>query len=182
MKAMIKSAVMAAAILGSACPAGAERPAIDLNMYNEIKINRPASKIWPYLMEPNQWKSDRHMIHHHGPKGQVGEVLAIVPAGKPDQIWFFAEVLELVPNKRRTVKMISKTGQLLGYTIWRLEERSGRTMVYSDVHGEATVPSDDPAKITPEALAEQRRQGYESNKTRTDAELLKLKRMVESSK
>ncbi len=167
------------ALIGAASAFAQERVAIDLNLYGEIEINRPPSAVWPYIVEVNSWKPERHMVHVSGPKGQIGEVFGIVAASRPDQIWFLAENVELVPNTRRTIKMYNKSLQLTGYTTWKLEGQK-RTMLRVEIHGESVIDPEKLKTMTPQQLAEERRNGYESNKKRVDAELLVLKKMLES--
>lgn len=156
-----------------------DRPAIDLNVYGRIEINRTPAVVWPYIVEPNAWKPDRQLTHYAGIPGQLGEVFAI--ADQKGKIWFLVENVELVANQRRTIKLYTEDGRLLGFASWLLVDGGkGRTIVNYDVHAESLIPEDQIANTTSASLAAQKQQGYDGNKKRIDTELAELKRLVES--
>src|SRR6266850_260302 len=88
----IKSLVAVSALAAMLPVASAQqRTAINLNTYSQVEIDRPPAAVWPYILDPNQWKPERHLIHHAGPEGKVGEVFAVVGSANPGKIWFLAE-------------------------------------------------------------------------------------------
>ena len=154
------------------------RVALNLTTHSQVEIDRPAAAIWPHILDPSPWKQGLKLTYHAGPAGQVGEILgARDPAS--GAVAFFAENVEVVPNQRRTIKLYDPSGRLLGFASWTLTDRNGRTAVGYDVYSE-TLLAPEQARQSKEALAEQERQAYESNKKRFDAELVALKRLVES--
>ena len=176
--------VTAAALLVSALASGADEPrdeprlAINLHVYAQVEIARPASTVWPLIVDTNSWKPDRPMVHRAGPVGQLGEVSAIVSTQHPGQVWFLAENVELVPNQRRTIKLLDLKGNLLGFASWGLMEQGGRTLIDYQIHAESRVAPEQ--KLTAAQVAEQQRNGYAVNKQRVDDELAELKRRLES--
>jgi len=91
---------MAFAALIGALPAGAqERVAIDLVTHSEVTIDRPATAIWPHIVDPSAWKQGAKLVHHAGPAGTVGEVFAAAEPSAPATVAFFVENVELEPNR-----------------------------------------------------------------------------------
>lgn len=171
-----------AALSFSALTAGADEPRLAINLLAEgqVDIDRPATDVWPYIVDTNSWKPNRPMVHHSGPVGQLGEVFAIVSPQRRDQIWFLAENVELVPNKRRTIKLLDLKGDLLGYAVWRLAENQGKTSIDYQILAESRVMPEQ--KLTAEQVAEMQRKGYTDNKQRVDDEFVELKRRLEAGK
>ena len=172
--------------LGLAClglltaPAAAqERAAIDLVTHSAVEIERPAAAVWPYIVDPSEWKQGLALRHHHGERGREGEVLAAYDPAAPSTVVFLAENVELVPQARRTIKLVTPDGTLLGFATWSLVEEDGRTTVTYDVYSETVLPSEESVGITQESLAAMERDGYEANKRRFDAELVALKKLLE---
>lgn len=166
----------------SALTVHADEPRLAINLIAEgqVEIERPAAVVWPYIVDTNSWKPNRPMVHHAGPTGQVGEVFAIVAPQRPDQIWFLAENVELVPNERRTIKLLDLKGNLLGFAIWRLSEQQGRTSIEYQILAESRVLPEQ--KMTAAQVAEGQRKGYADNKQRVDDEFAELKRRLEGGK
>ncbi len=154
------------------------RKAADLITHSAVTIDRPASVIWPYIVDPSQWKQGLSMRHHSGKPGAVGEVQAAFDPADPETIVFLAKNAELVPNQRRTIKLYlpGPEGTLLGFATWTLTEQDGRTRVTS----ETLVSREEAWRVTAQRLAEMERQGYELNQPRFDRELIALKELVES--
>jgi hypothetical protein len=155
------------------------RVALNLNTHSQVEIDRPAAAIWPHILDPNPWKQGLKLTHHAGPAGQVGEILGAPDPSNRGAAAFYAENVEVVPNQRRTIKLYEPSGRLLGFAIWTLTERNGRTLVEYDVYSETLLPPE-LVRQSKEALAEQERQSFDSNKKRFDDELVALKRLVES--
>ena len=116
--------------LASAQPSQPERMSRDLLTHDSILIDSSAATIWPYILDPNSWKKGDRNEHLSGVAGQLGEVLVAkdgVAAVDPD---FYLQNVELVPNKRRTIKLYaSANGPLIGYASWELREENGKTRV-----------------------------------------------------
>jgi hypothetical protein len=156
------------------------RTASNLVTHSEVTIDRPAARIWPYLLDPNGWKQGAKAWHHAGPAGQVGEVFGAGDPAAKDQPAFLFENVELVPGRRRTIKLSAPAGALLGYASWWLREQGGRTVVGYDVFTETLAD----AALVSAPAAEGRRdaEAVIANKARFDQELLALKRLVEAGR
>ena len=160
------------------------RQAADLITHSAVTIDRAASVIWPYIVDPSQWKQGLSMRHHAGQPGAVGEVQAAFDPADPETIVFLAKNAELVPNERRTIKLYLPGSEetLLGFATWTLTERDGRTRVTYDVYSETLVPREEAWRMTAQRLAEMEREGYELNQPRFDRELVALKELVEGQR
>ncbi len=160
-------------------PEPAERRAIELNSHSAIVIDRPAAEIWPYIVDPSDWKQGGSLVHHSGPVDQRGEVFkAFNP--QDGSVMFFVKNVEFIPNRRRTVKLyLPDAGNLIGFASWTLEEMSGRTEVSYHVYTETLLPPEQLASSTPEDIAELEMLDYDTNKARFDRELEGLKALVE---
>lgn len=169
MKVAVCLGLLFAGRIGAAQP----RAAVNLVTHNRIEIARPAAVIWPYILEPNLWKMGAKLVHRSGPAGQVGEVFG---ATEPN-VTFLVENVELISNRRRTIKLYQPDGTLLGYATWTLEESGGRSTVGYDVYSESLFPPGQAA--TAEALAKAELLGNDANVKRFKAEFGALKRLVE---
>ncbi|MFN0181005.1 MAG: hypothetical protein ACKVZ0_19540 [Gemmatimonadales bacterium] len=158
-----------------------DRMAINLNTHSVVTIDRPATAIWPHIIDPSSWKQGLKSRHHSGPPGEVGEVLAAVDPADPTKVAFFLENVELTRNQRRTIKLYLVDGTLIGFASWTLRAVAGRTVVGYDVHSE-TRPDPAQAKaMTALQRREAERSQQDANQRRFDEELLALKRLVEAS-
>lgn len=160
---------------------GQTRVAINLITSNQVTINRPAAAIWPMIVDPSGWKQGLKLVHRSGPVGGQGEVLAAVNPGDTTTA-FVVENAHVVAPRQRTIKLVSPTGQLIGFATWTLRESNGKTVVAYDVVSETVVTADQAKTMTPAAVLEQERQGAEVNGRRFQAELETLKRLVEGSR
>ncbi len=160
------------------------RQATDLITHSTVAIDRPASVVWPYIVEPSRWKQGLSLRHHAGQPGAVGEVLAAFDPADPETIVFLVKNAELVPNERRTIKLYLPGSEetLLGFATWTLTERGGRTRVTYDVYTETLLPREEARGMTAQRLAEMEREGYELNQPRFDRELVALKELVEGQR
>ena len=155
------------------------RLATNLVTHSEVSIERSAQEIWPYIMDPLEWKQGLRLRHLTGSPGEVGELFGAFPEGSPEAISLHLQNVELLPNRRRTIKLTTPDGTLLGFATWTLLESSNRTTVSYDVSMETLLSDEQAATTSPTDLAELERHGYEVNKPRFDAELRALKVLVE---
>jgi len=167
---------------GTVSSVAQERVAINLITHSQVEIARQPTAIWPRIVDPSGWKQGLRLVRHAGPQGKAGEVFAAVDPAKAGPPAFFAENVELVPNQRRTIKLTSPSGTLIGFATWTLQEAGGRTVVAYDVYSETLLTPDQAKGMSAQAIAAQAREGYATNKKRFDAELLALKRLVESER
>ena len=169
-----------AAILVFATQGSDTRVAVELVTHSSVIIDRPASDVWPHIVDSSAWKEALPLRHHGGEPGAVGEVFAAFDPMAPDTIEYLVKNVELVPNKRRTIKLtLPGHGALIGYATWTLAGHDGHTLVAYDVYTETLLAPEEGSWLTPEQLAEMTREGYEANKPRFDRELVALKTIVE---
>ncbi len=161
-------------------PAAAqERAAINLVTHSEVTIDRPATDIWPLIIDPSAWKAGATLKHRSGPAGKVGEILAAMEPGNGEKVTFLVENVELAPNERRTIKLYTPGGTLIGYATWSLRAGAGRTVVGYDVYSETLLDAAQAKAMTPAQLQEAERDAVVTNRKRFDQELLALKALVE---
>jgi hypothetical protein len=155
------------------------RLATNLVTHSEVSIEASAQEIWPYIMDPLPWKQGLRLRHLTGSPGEVGELFGAFAEGSPEAISLHLQNVELHPNRRRTIKLTTPDGTLLGFATWSLIEHSTGTTVRYDVSMETLLTDEQAATTSPTDLMELERQGYELNKPRFDAELVALKALVE---
>lgn|GEM_PF-3589516 len=173
-----RSGIGAAIALAASGQAVAQaRPAFNLITSNQIEINQPAATIWPKIVDPSSWKQGAKLVHRSGPAGERGEVL--VAMGSDNAVAFAVENVEMVANRRRTIKLVSPAGQLIGYAIWTLVPAGSKTVVRYDVFSETVLTAEQAAGMSAAALVEQERASQETNSKRFDAELAALKKQLE---
>lgn len=158
------------------------RLATHLIAHNEVTINRSADRIWPYILELDDWKQGPKLEHVDGPVHQKGERFAAMMPKTSAEALYFVENVELIPNRRRTMKLYSRDQcALIGFASWELSENNGSTVVTFDVYAEYVaserIPVDQDA---------QKRAGAEDEmatvqNARFAAELLTLKGLVEKN-
>lgn len=156
-----------------------DRVATHLITTNEVRIARPASAVWPFIMDPGSWKQGNRLVHRSGPRGATGEVFAAVSAATPQAPDYFVENAEVTPGKRRVIKLYAPDGTLVGFAAFVLTEDRGATVVRYDVYSETLIPAAEVARTTPAARAAAEQAEREAAVRRFDAELQSLKRLVE---
>lgn len=156
-----------------------ERVATHLITHNQISIARPASALWPYIVDPSAWKQGNRLAHISGPVGETGELFAAVSmtgAKDPD---YYVQNVELTANHRRTIKIVGRDHALIGFAAFTLTESNDTTVVSYDVFSETLIPLARARQTTGEALAESERMARESSSRRFDSELAMLKKLAE---
>ncbi len=157
------------------------RMAHDLVAHSKVVINCSPKKIWPYILDQKDWKMGLSLVHHAGEKGQLGEILAAIDRRHPQEPVFFVKNIEMIPNRRRTMKLYeASAGPLLGYAILTLtKQHTDKTLVTYDVYGERLLPLDTASEMTPDAFSKLQEASYKDNNERFDKELEALKNLVE---
>lgn len=168
--------MMSALLLGLARAAAAEPPPapVDLISHESVLIRAASSKVWPHIVEPQGWKQGAELVPIPAPDGKA-RFKAVMP-DRPDTVMFYAEQVELVDGQRRTIRLNTADGTLLGYASWVLTPRPGATLV--EYHVYSSVDLGQPAATAAERLKLER--DYQVlNQRRFLAELEALKRLVE---
>ncbi len=163
---------------GAGDAGGGVRPALNLVTHSTVTIDRPAALVWPHIAEVNAWKQGATLRHHDGPVGETGETLAAIDPANPEAIGFYAENVEVVPGRRRSMKLYLPSGVLIGFASWTLAEEGGRTAVSYDVYSEFLLEPAQLAAMTPAQRAEQQQSHTTMNQQRFDAELVALARLA----
>ena len=158
------------------------RIATNLVTHSEVSIDRPAAIIWPWIVDPSPWKHGAALAHQSGPVGAVGDVFAAREPDDRSKVAFYVENVELVPNRRRTIKIYSPTMALVGYAAWTLAEAGGRTTVRYDVYSESLIEPAQAKSMTAAQIQEAERTVLAANQKRFDEELLELKRLAEAGR
>jgi len=175
---------LAATCIATSQPAIAEncpgcRTAIELDTHNSIVINGSPQEIWPYIVDPADWKQGGKLVHSSGPYG-AGEIFKAI---NPDDgsVEFYVKNVEFLPNERRTIKLyLPDGGALIGYASWSLERQNGGTRVSYDVYSETLLSAEQIAAATASDWAVSEKGYQESNSMRFDRELQALKVLVEA--
>lgn len=168
-----------------AVPTGESPPtrmAHELISHSEVVIDQSAARIWPYILDPNEWKQGVRLVHVSGEIGKAGEVFAAMSRTAGDsKPAFYAQNVEVVPHRRRVIKMYDADGgALTGYASWELDEQNaGATRVSYRVYAEALLSKDKIAARSAEQLAEEQARNLEKNNARFGKELAVLKELVE---
>lgn len=112
---------------------------VDFLTHAEKFVAASASDLWPFILDTNQWFTQR-MNPAGGTAGQLGERFDVVHESRPAQVLFHMEIVELVPQRRRTARLDSTGGAFLGYATWVLREGDGGTQVGYHVYCRVTLP------------------------------------------
>ena len=137
----------------------------DLVTHNSVLIQAPAEKIWPHIVDPNEWKAGAHLL----PADEKGQVFKAVMPDRPDQALFTVVNVESVENQRRTIRLSALDGALMGYATWHLEDVNDATLVTYDVY---SYFAELPEGVTEAAWVKESEERYQ-------AELEALRRMVQ---
>lgn len=158
------------------------RLAAHLVTHHEVTIDRSAERIWPHILETNGWKTGPKLEHVDGPVHQRGEIFAAMMRETSAEPLYFVENVEVIPNKRRTIKMYgSDAGRLIGFASWELRESSGSTLVTFDVYAEYLPSARVPVDADPKKRAAAESELARVQNARFEAELLTLKGLVEKA-
>ena len=138
----------------------------DLVTHNSVLIQTDAEKIWPLIVDPSSWKAGVQLIALDA----AGMKFKAVMPDAPDTPLYHLYNVEFVPGKRRTMRLASLDNALMGYATWHLETVNNATLVTYDVYSYLAIPEEMKATYN------------EENYKRFQAELEKLKRLVENRK
>lgn len=171
-----KRLMMSTLLLGLACSVSAEpHPApVDLISHEAVLIRAATSKVWPHILDTHAWKQGAALVPLPASDGRV-RFKAVMP-DRPDAVMFYAEQVELVDGQRRTMRLNTVDGALIGYSSWVLTPQPGATLV--EYHVYSSVDLGQSAATAAERLQLER--DYQVlNQRRFLAELEALKRLVE---
>lgn len=167
-----------AVVLQGAASAATPTVTTDLVMHNEIVIKASPAKLWPLVVELNSWKQGAKLVSMGGPAGQQGERFKAVMGD--DQIVFYVENVEVEPQRRRTVRLNTVEGKLIGYAIWQLIPKGTETSFQYDVYSTVDLPVVR-TDATPAQIEATKKVYYDANYQRFTDELAVLKKLAEGS-
>jgi hypothetical protein len=153
--------------------------ALDLVTQNEVLIKATPAEIWPQIVAPNAWKSGPKLLVVSGEPTRIGATFNAVMPDSPQKIEFHAENVEMVAQRRRTIRLNAPDGALIGFAMWELTPRNGATLVEYRVYSQVAIPPQNGVSMTPSELAAVQANYYNVNYQRFDAELATLKQLVE---
>lgn len=179
---VILALVMAFPAVASAEEGMPPRAAQELYTHTEILIDAPPARVWPYVLDTSAWKTGGTRRYISGKRGSVGEIVASIPRGQ-QQPAYFIETVELMQNKRRTIKLfaLGERGPLLGYASWELREEEGKTRLFYHVYSEILLAPEAQSGAKAADLEASQREYVIENEARFNAEFQALKKLIESS-
>jgi hypothetical protein len=167
--------------LASADAPAWERINLDLITHDSILIDRPPAAIWPLILDNSAWKQGVKALHVSGSRGQVGEVFAATLRDSSSKPLFYMQNIEVVDSRRRTIKLYDAGGgPLIGYASWELLDLGGKTRVSYHVYAEIPLPVEEARDKSPESVAKKQSRYTAKNRSRFQAELKALKRLIET--
>lgn len=152
----------------------------DLVTHNSVVIEAAPAAIWPRIVDPSEWKAGAKMVLVEGDPAKTGALFKAVTAEAPDQASFYFTNVEMVPEQRRTIRLNTPEGALIGYAVWELTPVEGGTEVAYHVYSEAVIPAAAFASMGAEEIDAVRADYGPSNSKRFQSELETLKKLVES--
>jgi hypothetical protein len=152
---------------------------MNLITHNEVPIKAPAAAVWPYILELNRWKKGAVLEHLSGPVGMRGEWFAAVMPASQDALYYAMNV-ELVPYRRRTLKLLQgRQGPLIGFASWALRADGGVTTLTYDAYCEYSLGAAAAAASNTTDSERIEAQQIAMHSARFDEELRYLKQLVE---
>lgn len=101
---------------------------IDFLTHNVVRIAAPESFVWPYVLDSNSWKAGAKMFSIDGERGTIGERFRASMAETSEPLYMM-ETVELITDKRWTVRLDDLDGTLIGYATWELPQDNGGTLL-----------------------------------------------------
>lgn len=139
---------------------------IGLATHNAILIAASPAEIWPHVVDPSAWKAGAKLI----PLGDSAGRFKAVGPDDPDVALFYVDNVELVPERRRTIRLNAPDGALIGFASWELTQQDAATLVEYHVYSQQT--------LSPGQSRGAQREYQRSDFQRFQKELESLKRLV----
>lgn len=109
-------------------------PSIDFITHSAVMIEAEVEDVWPYILYPNSWKTGDKLVPVGGEQDALGERFKAMSDDGTGLVHFYVENVEVVPLKRRTVRLETVDGDLVGYATWVLTPGNGITHVEYHVY------------------------------------------------
>ena len=173
---MNRLVLIVVAVLAGNAALASDTANIFLITHSEVRIDAESTEIWPFIVDTSKWKTltDAELVS--GTVGQIGEK-QLIRGGEGERAYqFWTEIVELVPEKRKVIAIYfeERANGDINYAAWTLFAIAGETLVTYDVYSVNRVPG-----VAPDQVDAVREQVTAPNRTRYDAELRALKRLVE---
>lgn len=150
---------------------------VDFVAHHSISITASAARIWPWIINTDRWKQGARLILTNGAADEPGgEFDAVLPPDSARSLYRVANV-EVIPEVRRTIRLSSVDGSLIGFASWRLLEVGDATKVEFDVYTSSLVEAPSPENVGETRLAIDRDRSQ--NDKRFLAELEALRALIE---
>ncbi len=145
----------------------AETVDLSLVSHSAVTIAAPPERIWPHIVDPDDWKAGAQLLPIEGSEHRFK---AVMP-GQPDTALFHVTNVEFDPPARRTIRLNALDGALIGFASWELTPTAGGTRVAYHVYSQQEAPAG--------GVAFDREAYVEDNRKRFQDELNRLEELVE---
>lgn len=115
----------------------------DFIIHNEVSIAAEPAKVWPYILDINSWRTaGPRLLHDSGEAGAVGERFKAVSESETGSFHYYVVNVEILPERRRTIRLDTPAGDLIGYATWTLTPADGGTRLEYHVYCQDELPCD----------------------------------------
>jgi hypothetical protein len=151
-------------------------PWVAVAVRSEVQIERPASQVWPMLLDLKAWKQGIGALAHvAGAVGEEDELRFLVPPDGNAANGYFLRTVRVVPLRHLVFELFPKDrAAFFGFAAFTLDEQQGRTTVTYDVYLDFRG-----AGLSEPQRSEFRRQRHDEMQAKFAAEHAKLKGLIE---
>lgn len=107
---------------------------IDYLTHSKVRIAADAATLWPHIVDTSGWQHRQGLVHIGGEPGCVGEQFHAVASSNPEVPLFHVENVELISQRRRTIRLTDLDGIFLGFSTWELTQAGDDTIVAYDTY------------------------------------------------
>jgi carbon monoxide dehydrogenase subunit G len=111
-----------------------ELAVIDFLTHSKVRISATPAKIWPRIVDMEGWRTNQTLVPIRGEPDQAGARFHAVATEAPDTPLFEVENAEMVPERRRTIRLEGLDGHFIGFATWELTPVGAETVVAYDVY------------------------------------------------
>jgi hypothetical protein len=107
---------------------------IDFLTHSKVRIKAEPGAVWPRVVDLEGWRTNQTLVLVSGERDQVGARFHAVATEAPDTPLFEVVNAEMVPQQRRTIRLIGLDGHFIGFAAWELTQMGDETIVAYDVY------------------------------------------------